>query len=598
MKLALFALDFDGTLADAGRLGSENRRALIDARRNGIAVVLVTGRILGELARVFGHFGLFDAIVAENGAVLHFPRTGRSTLLVPAPDPSFAAELTRRGVPHVCGECVVELDGQLAPVVLAIVRELELPLSLLFNRGRLMVLPQAVSKGTGLAEAARALRISLHNALAVGDAENDHDLLRVCEFGVAVAWGSAVLKRRADEVLEGAGPPSVAGLLQRFVAEGRLPFARVPRRNLQVGTRTDGASLTLGVVGRNVLIAGAAQSGKSWLAGLLCEQHVLHHYCVCVVDPEGDYASLEALPGVRVLNAKGGAPALDVIEQNLRFPDVSLVIDLAELGLEEKRVYVPKLLARLASIRRRTGYPHRIVVDEAHYFLRDGASARILDRDLQGYTFVTFRVSELDAEVLASTDVVMVTHESDADELKVLRGRVGSRSETTPNGSRERWDTTLSSLELDEAALLPGIAESGAELVRFRIARRVTSHVRHKHKYMATPAAASKSFVFRRAGHETGQTAASLQELTNVLSSAPEQVFAEHLAHGDFSRWIRDVFHDRELADEVANIESSAQAGARSRPHDRIVRAILRRYADNAEAPVAPGDEVHGPRTA
>ena len=40
------------------------------------------------------------------------------------------------------------------------IRYLELPLVLLFNRGRLMVLPQAISKATGLREALRTLRLS------------------------------------------------------------------------------------------------------------------------------------------------------------------------------------------------------------------------------------------------------------------------------------------------------------------------------------------------------------------------------------------------------------------------------------------------------
>ena len=34
------------------------------------------------------------------------------------------------------------------------------------------------------------------------------------------------------------------------------------------------------------VIAGDTKSGKSWLAGLLCEQLILHGYCVCVIDAE------------------------------------------------------------------------------------------------------------------------------------------------------------------------------------------------------------------------------------------------------------------------------------------------------------------------
>jgi len=91
----------------------------------------------------------------------------------------------------------VESDSDQAPRILDLVRRLELPLALLFNRGRVMVLPQAISKATGLREALKILRLSPHNAVAIGDAENDYELLQSCEAGLAVAWGSEFLKQSA-----------------------------------------------------------------------------------------------------------------------------------------------------------------------------------------------------------------------------------------------------------------------------------------------------------------------------------------------------------------------------------------------------------------
>ena len=44
-----------------------------------------------------------------------------------------------------------------------------------------------------------------------------------------------------------------------------------------------------------MLITGDTKSGKSWLTGLLCERLILHGYSLCVIDPEGDYRTLEAL---------------------------------------------------------------------------------------------------------------------------------------------------------------------------------------------------------------------------------------------------------------------------------------------------------------
>ncbi len=46
----------------------------------GITVLLVTGRILDELRRVAGDLHFVDGVVAENGAVVHFPDSGHTSV--------------------------------------------------------------------------------------------------------------------------------------------------------------------------------------------------------------------------------------------------------------------------------------------------------------------------------------------------------------------------------------------------------------------------------------------------------------------------------------------------------------------------------------
>ena len=69
---------------------------------------------------------------------------------------------------------MVEAAADMAPRVIDIIRGLSLPLGITFDRGRLMVLPHGVSKASGLQEALWRLRASVHNIIAVGNAENDH----------------------------------------------------------------------------------------------------------------------------------------------------------------------------------------------------------------------------------------------------------------------------------------------------------------------------------------------------------------------------------------------------------------------------------------
>jgi hypothetical protein len=155
-----------------------------------------------------------------------------------------------------------------------------------------------------------------------------------------------------------------------------LPIPLRGRRRLLLGHMEDGREFSLAVRGRNVLVAGDAKSGKSWVAGLLAEQLILHGYCVCVLDPEGDYRSLEALPGVSVLGGEDPPPSPRDLVRALRYPDRSVVIDLSHQPQDQKIEFIRAALPALNELRRRTGLPHRIVVDEAHYFLHDAAAHR------------------------------------------------------------------------------------------------------------------------------------------------------------------------------------------------------------------------------
>jgi hydroxymethylpyrimidine pyrophosphatase-like HAD family hydrolase len=73
MKFSVLALDYDNTIARDGRAHPAVLEAIREARARQIVIVLVTGRIMSDLRRVLAEQGLFDAIVAENGAVLAFP---------------------------------------------------------------------------------------------------------------------------------------------------------------------------------------------------------------------------------------------------------------------------------------------------------------------------------------------------------------------------------------------------------------------------------------------------------------------------------------------------------------------------------------------
>jgi hydroxymethylpyrimidine pyrophosphatase-like HAD family hydrolase len=575
MKFLAIALDFDGTIARNDALDSQVRKAIAELRAQNIIVLIVTGRILADLRRVAGDLHFVDAVVAENGAVIEFTDNGYSRAIGSPPPSSLLSALQREGISFRAGQSIIETDANEAPRLLSILQKLELPLVLAFNKGRVMVMPQAISKATGLREALKILRLSPHNVVAVGDAENDHELLRCCEVGAAVAWGSEALKTSADYIVSGEGPASVADFMRMLVRSHRIPAPLKTRRTLLLGYTDRGEPLTLAVRGRSVLVTGDTKSGKSWVAGLLCEQLILYAYSLLIIDPEGDYTSLEALPGVMVFGGTDPLPHPRDLLRALRHADVSIVIDLSHTSHDKKLEYVRNVLPGVATLRRRTGLPHRIVVDEAHYFLHDQDVNELLDLDLGAYTLVTYRASYLHPSVLAATEAILVTRESDPREVSAIRALCSSGQ----GGMTESdWVRLLGSLVIGEAVALPLTAEAGGDLKHIRLAPRLTPHVRHVAKYIDVPVPERDQFVFWRDGSPSGERARTLRQFVSIIGSCPTVALDGHLRRGDFSRWIANVLGDYPLAATVQRIEENYRKVETPEIVSSLVDAVRSRY--------------------
>jgi hypothetical protein len=111
-RLALFfialATDYDGTLAQDGRVDAEVCRALEAFKSTGRRLILVTGRQLPDLLKVFPGADLFDRIIAENGAVIYSPDTAEERAIAPPPPPAFLEARRREKVePLSVGRSIV-----------------------------------------------------------------------------------------------------------------------------------------------------------------------------------------------------------------------------------------------------------------------------------------------------------------------------------------------------------------------------------------------------------------------------------------------------------------------------------------------------------
>jgi hydroxymethylpyrimidine pyrophosphatase-like HAD family hydrolase len=572
VKLRVLALAVDGAIGVGTRFDDDLATAIRDVRRAGVMTVSVSGRMLAEIQALLPAPDLFDAIVAEGGAVVQIANGASTTVLARGPDAAFVAELARRNVPHRSGLCMVEADTAAAPDVLAGLLTLRSPRGITFDRGRLAVLPHGVSKASGLSEAVWRLGASLHNTVAIGAGEDDQPMLDICEIGVAVAWGSSVLARSADHVVPGTGPAALVEYIRTLVAtETTLP----PRKpdsplRLRLGTCGTGEPVDIQIRGPNILFAGDPGSGKTWLVGLLCEQLILKRYALCIVDPEGDYARLEALPGVIVHRVQPDEDPLPRPEQILRQPALSIVVDLSLLTIEAKRAAVHSLLREVDEFRRAVGVPHRVVLDEAHYFFHRHAAAGVFDPQLGGRYLVTYRSSDLAPGVLDACDVIVATRIADRRLAALLLGLA------RPGEPSSEWVDTLADLAIGQAVLLRAFPEEARGPIRFTSSPRGTYHVRHRKKYIDVGVPPGREFVFTRNGRQTEHRIRTLGELLAVLPAVPDDVLASHLVRGDFHRWIEDVVGDRELGKRLRDIERADRTKAR----ETIARAIHDRYLD------------------
>jgi hydroxymethylpyrimidine pyrophosphatase-like HAD family hydrolase len=540
------ALDLDGTLTEDDQL-AESGMAAIKASHGDRRMILVTGRIFDDLDAAFpGLWREFDAVVTENGAVLH-TEAGARPLASPV-DPAVHDALAERAVPARAGRVLLALAGEDAATAMDIIAELGLDCQVIHNRGTAMILPAGVTKGTGLVAALDELGLSAHNAIAAGDAENDLALLQAAEVGVAVANAVPSLAAHADLRLTSRNGSGVTELLTGPLLTGQQRLC--PRRRwLPIGNFDDGQPVLVPGSQASVLIAGDTGAGKSYLAGLLAERWIDAGYAVLILDPEGDHIGLTQRPGVHLIDAAAHLPAPTDLLAITRPGRASLVLDLSGLPEGSKSAYLNRLSAVIAAERAEHGIPHWVITDEAH--LTQHASAE------QPYR-----------PAFAEPGTCIATW----------------RPDTLPTAVRSTVDFTLAATGTPPAnapiaAPRATISVSGQPPRPFTIATRISPHVRHQHKYTATPLPPHRRFYFHTIGEPA--TAATIEEFSRHIRHCDPEILAYHLARGDFSRWITGALADLSLGMHLAAIERDIghrQAAELERARHRIIHAIDNRY--------------------
>ncbi len=568
------ACDYDGTLASQDRIGPVALAALGRARAARLALILVTGRTFFELTRVCECLDLFDAVVAENGAVLYFPRSGVLRDQAPTPSPRLLAELDRRGIIYQVGRVIVGTARTEEARVREALEAAGVDLDLIYNRAALMLLPPGVSKGTGVRHVIRDLGLSSHDVLGVGDAENDLALFDACGFTACPANAVPALKTRADWVFPGEDGEAIAEAITGIL-EGRLPIARSPRHQIELGWAVETSeAVTIPARGVNVLIHGDPLSGKSWLAGALVERLVARRYAVCVLNPEGDYHVLARLSGTAWAEIGNDAALERLLAQFERDPSACVVADLSAVPHARKVRIIEKALAQIHELRDRLGLPHWVVLDEAHYSLhQEGVREAAIRIEDKGFCLPTYRPSWIRESVVNAVDVFVLARTTAPEELACLRAALAD-----PTGESERAIAVLPALPRGEFVVIQPREPGGRGALTFVPAPRETVHVRHLRKYADSVVSPARRFVFRHPDGRSAATADSLSSFRHAVAAVDGGVLAYHARRGDFSRWVLDVFSDRELEVQLRKTEARWRRGEALELRELIGRVIAIRY--------------------
>jgi HAD superfamily hydrolase (TIGR01484 family) len=558
----VLACDFDGTLATNEVVSEAVLSACAQLKDSGRRLVLVTGRTLPSLLVLLRNPSVFDCIVAENGALIFTPSTGEKILLAEPTNAKLLAKLSETGVqPLEHGDCIIGTWTPHDLTALAAIHELGLEMSITYNREAVMILPSGINKGTGLRVALQMLGCSQHNCVGIGDGENDHAMLSLCELSIAVSNSVPSLLTRADYVTKGAASDGVMEVITALIQSDLREFEpKSARHHISIGIDLNGKELRFDPATGPWLITGPSGTGKTMIGRRIAEGLSQSSYQLCLLDPEDEFGDLT---GATILGSESHVVDPRQVQRVLEHPGENVVVSLSSIKHASCPDYLQELLTDLQSVYERYGRPHWLFVEEAHYFVP--AQASISTKLLAEKTiFTTYLPGDMDPEIVGSCEHVIVTG-AHIQYLSQISNAVVVPAE------QKREDTDCHFLYWNRRT---------GETRLFRPLTPSHPHRRHVRKYTDGDVGSANSFYFRGAHKKLNLKAHNLKLFLQMADGVDDETWFYHLRKGDYSRWFRHTLKDENLALEMERIEQdtslSSQAG-----REVLHGLIERRYAGN-----------------
>jgi 5-amino-6-(5-phospho-D-ribitylamino)uracil phosphatase len=277
MKIHLVAIDLDGTLLNSSKQITAATSAMLRKarRQTGVKIVLASARPPRSVKSFYNSLELDTPMINYNGALVIDPPSGR--ILLHRPIPIRTAQrivaLSRRRFPEVLVSAeildrwctdrldvnyVTETSKNFAPDVLAPIDVwLVSPVTKLlllgeekklmaladdildeFNRqvtivktdeNLLQIMHATVSKAKALRAVAGELGVTRQQVMAIGDNDNDVDMLQWADIAVAMDNATPAVKAVADYVTDHHDADGVARAIERLIIEG-LPQRKGTRQ--------------------------------------------------------------------------------------------------------------------------------------------------------------------------------------------------------------------------------------------------------------------------------------------------------------------------------------------------------------------------------
>ncbi|MGE5557794.1 MAG: Cof-type HAD-IIB family hydrolase [Bacillota bacterium] len=265
MNIKMAVLDLDDTLLNKElKISDRNSDTIARAAREGVKIILGSGRMLCSIRPFHRLLGLDTPIVSYNGAMIAGPDQGEAMFHAPVPleyageivdffktrgmhinvyvdDKLYVEEINplaveyagRSAVPlHEAGDLLRFLRKPPTKVLVidrpVVLDEMIEPLrvkyghALFFTKSDpsyLEILAKGINKGTAVKFLTRYYRLRREEVMAIGNALNDMEMIEAAGWGVAVGNAVPGLKAKADWVAPASVEDGVAVALERILCK-------------------------------------------------------------------------------------------------------------------------------------------------------------------------------------------------------------------------------------------------------------------------------------------------------------------------------------------------------------------------------------------